>query len=92
MTIAQMLRAQHVGIKDLKNRLSMLFKTHKPIVATDRGRPIYLLIPYDEMVELLEMLEEAKDEEFVRMVQSGRKEYVKGKWRSARKLWKKLGI
>ncbi len=92
MTIAQILRAQHVGVKELKNHLSMLFKTHKPIVATDRGQPTYLLIPYDEMVELLEMLEEAKDEEFVRMVQSGRKAYAKGKWRPAGKLWKKLGV
>ncbi|MCX5794177.1 MAG: type II toxin-antitoxin system prevent-host-death family antitoxin [Elusimicrobia bacterium] len=92
MTLAQILKARHVGVKELKNNLSMLLRTHKPIVATDRGQPAYMLIPYDEMVDLLEMLEESRDQALVAMVQSGRKAYAAGRWRPAAKVLKKLEL
>ncbi|MCX5783782.1 MAG: hypothetical protein NTW04_05025 [Elusimicrobia bacterium] len=71
MTLSQMLGARHVGVKELKNNISMLFKTHKPIVATDRGQPTYFLIPYEDIVELIEMIEEARDAKLIRAIQSG---------------------
>ncbi|MBI4655205.1 MAG: type II toxin-antitoxin system Phd/YefM family antitoxin [Elusimicrobia bacterium] len=91
MTISQMFRAQHVGVKELKNHLSMFFKSHKPIIATDRGQPAYFLVPYENMVELIEMLEEAKDAGLARLVKSGRQTYAKGGWIPVSNLWKKLG-
>ncbi|MDD5629799.1 MAG: hypothetical protein PHU21_12085, partial [Elusimicrobia bacterium] len=90
--LAQILKARHVGVKELKNNLSIIFRTRKPIVATDRGQPAYMLIPYDEMVNLLEMLEESRDQALVSLVQSGRKAYSAGGWRPADKAWKKLGL
>lgn len=90
MTIAALLRAKHVGIKELKNRLSELLKTQQPLVATDRGQPAYFMIPYEEMIELVEMLEELSDPETLRQVAEGRKAYRKGGWVPVSNLWKKL--
>ncbi|MBI4678104.1 MAG: hypothetical protein HY748_11030 [Elusimicrobia bacterium] len=78
-------------MKDLKNHLSMFFKSRKPIVATDRGRPAYFLVPYEDMVELIEMLDEAKDAELVKLVKTGRQAYARGGWIPVSGLWKKLG-
>lgn len=80
MTVASLLRAKHVGIKELKNRLSEFLSQDRPLVATDRGDPIYFLVPYDEMVEIVEILEELSDPEAVKRVQEGRKAYKKGGW------------
>lgn len=91
MTVATLLRAKHVGIKELKDHLSELLRNHEPIVATDRGAPTYFLIPYDEMIEVVEILEELSDPEIVRNIQEGRKAYKKGGWVPVSNLWKKLG-
>lgn len=92
MSVTALLKAKHVGIKDLKNHLSKLLKTHKPLVATDRGEPTYFFIPYHEMVEIVEMLEELSDPETLRRIQEGRKTYREGGWIPVSKLWKNLGI
>ena len=91
MTFSQMLRAPHIGVKELKNNLSMLFKTHKPIIATDRGQPAYVLVPYADMVEMMELMEEAKDAGLVAEIKAARKAYAKGGWAPVADMWKKLG-
>lgn len=91
MAVASLLKARHVGIKELKNRLSELLRTRQPLVATDRGEPTYFFVPYDEMVEVVEILEELSDPETVKRVQEGRTAYQKGGWIPVARLWKKLG-
>jgi len=91
MTFSQMLRAPHIGVKELKNNLSMLFKTHKPIIATDRGQPAYVLVPYADMVEMMELMEEAKDAGLVAEIKAARQAYAKGGWAPVADMWKKLG-
>ena len=91
MTLSQRLRARHIGVKELKNNLSMLFRSHKPIIATDRGQPAYFLVPYDDMVEMMEFMEEARDAGLVAEIKAGRQAYAKGGWSPVADLWKKLG-
>ena len=69
----------------------MLFRSHKPIIATDRGQPAYFLVPYDDMVEMMEFMEEARDAGLVAEIKAGRQSYGKGGWIPASNLWKKLG-
>ena len=90
MTVASLLKAKHIGIKELKDHLSELLRKHEPIVATDRGDPTYFLIPYDEMVEIVEILEELSDPEIVKNVQEGRRAYKKGGWIPLAHLWNKI--
>ena len=92
MTVASLLKAKHVGIKELKNHLSAMLKTHRPMVATDRGEPTYFFIPYNEMIEIVEILEELSDPDMVRQIQKARLAYKKNGWVPASRLWKKLGM
>ncbi len=92
MGVAGLLRAQHVGIRDLKNRLSEFLAGGKPLVATDRGRPKYFLIPYEEMAELAETLEELSDPRMVAQVQEARDAYRRGEGVPVSRLWKRLGL
>jgi prevent-host-death family protein len=90
MGVAELLRARHVGVRDLKNKLSEYLGSGKPIVATDRGNPKYFLVPYEEMVELVEMLEEANDPKLVAQVQESRAAYRRGEWIPVSRLWSRL--
>lgn len=90
MTVASLLKAKHIGIKELKDHLSELLRKHEPMVATDRGVPAYFLIPYDEMVEIVEIIEELSDPETVKNIHAGRKAYKKGGWIPLSHLWKKV--
>lgn len=73
MTIAaQLLRAPHIGIRNLKNRLSWVLRHKSAFIVTDRGIPIKVLLPYSDMVEMIELIDEAADSETLRALQEGR--------------------
>jgi antitoxin (DNA-binding transcriptional repressor) of toxin-antitoxin stability system len=73
MSIAtELLRAPHIGIRNLKNRLSWVLKRKSTFIVTDRGTPVEVLLPYSDMVEMIELINEATDSETLRAVQEGR--------------------
>jgi len=73
MTIAtKLLRAPHIGIRNLKNRLSWVLRHKSTFIVTDRGIPIEVLLPYSDMVEMIELIDEVTDSETLRAVQEGR--------------------
>ena len=92
MAVAGLLRARHVGIRELKDHLSELLEEGKPLVATDHGNPKYFLVPYEEMAELVEMMDELSDIRLVSQVKEAREEYRAGKWKPVSGLWKRLGV
>jgi len=91
MAVAGLLRARHVGIRELKDHLSELMEAGKPLVATDHGNPKYFLVPYGEMAELIEMMDELSDAHVISQVKEAREEYRAGKWKPVSGLWKQLG-
>ena len=73
MSIAtDLLKTRHVGIRDLKEHLTTEL-LHKPLIITDRGTPVSVNVPYSEMMEFLDILNEIEDTETVLTVQEGRK-------------------
>ena len=73
MTIASMLlRAPHIGVRELKTNLSRLLKKGNPLIVTDRGTPIEVMLPYSDIVEIAELVDEATDIETLRAVGEGR--------------------
>ncbi len=73
MSIAtSILKSPHVGIRDLKIHLSSLLKKGSLIV-TERGKPVNVILPYSDMIELLDMLDEITDPETIKTIQEGRK-------------------
>lgn len=74
MSIAtDILKSHHIGIRDLKEHLSKLLKTNEPLVVTDRGTPINVILPYSDMLELMDILDELSDLETLKAIQEGRK-------------------
>ncbi|MBU0694316.1 MAG: type II toxin-antitoxin system Phd/YefM family antitoxin [Candidatus Omnitrophica bacterium] len=67
-----LLKSDHIGIRDFRDHLCKIFrKKEKPVIITDRGEPVKVLLPYNDMVELLEFLDELTDVNTMRNVHEG---------------------
>ena len=74
MTIAQaILRAKNVGIRNAKNKLSKLIKKHELWIITEHGTPRSALLPYDDLLDLVDVIDELQDKEAIEAVIDGRK-------------------
>ena len=74
MTVATaLLNADHVGVRDLREHLSKRLHNHKPIIVTDHGHPKKVLISYDDMMEIVEILDELEDPGTLAAVSEGRR-------------------
>ena len=73
-----LLKAPHVGVRELKENLSGFLKKKRPLVVTEHGAPTRVLVPYDEMVELLDIIEEIDDVETASLVAQGRRAIREG--------------
>lgn len=78
MSIAiELLKAPHVGIRDIKEHLSkQLLKD--VLVITDRGIPVSVNLPYSDVLELADIMDEITDLETMGAVQEGRKTIREG--------------
>jgi len=73
MSVAtDLLKAHHIGIRDLKGHLSTSF-LNEILVITDRGTPVSVNLPYSDVLELVEILDELSDPETIATIQEGRK-------------------
>lgn len=74
MTVATaLLNAKYVGIRDLREHLSKRLKGSKVIVVTEHGTPTKVILSYQDVVELIEVLDELRDQTAIQAVQEGRK-------------------
>jgi antitoxin (DNA-binding transcriptional repressor) of toxin-antitoxin stability system len=69
---SDLLRAERVGVRELREQLSKKIKKGKLIVVTDHGDPINVLIPYEDILELIDILEEIQDSETLQTIHAGR--------------------
>lgn len=79
MTFAQkILRSEYVGVKQLKNNLSEYLKEKESVVVTNRGRPTNVILSYDEVMDLVDLVEEISDPDLIRTIQEGREAIARG--------------
>lgn len=79
MTVVQaLLNAKHIGVRDLREHLSRRLKGKKAIVVTEHGTPTKVILSYEDVVELIEVLDELQDQAAIQAVQEGRKEIKVG--------------
>jgi len=71
---------KYVGVRELRGNLSRMLKSRQAYFVTDHGKPVKAMIPYETLLELLEVLEELKDKTLIQEVARGRKEYREGGW------------
>lgn len=73
MTIATaLLNARYIGVRELREHLSNRIKGNKVIVVTDHGTPTKVILSYRDVVELIEVMDELRDQAAVQTVQEGR--------------------
>lgn len=73
MTLATiLLRAPHIGVRQFKSGLSKFLKSRNPLIITERGVPVEVVIPYAEAIEMVDLIDEATDLETLKAVEEGR--------------------
>ena len=78
MTLIQnILQAPHYGVRDYKAHLSSYLKSMKPQIVTHHGKPKKVIIEYDEMIELIDILEELQNSLLIKDIQKAREDYQK---------------
>jgi hypothetical protein len=71
-TAVQLLKAPRYGIRDFKSHLSERIRSKKAMILVDRGEPKKVIMDYDELVGLLELVEDLHDKELMQLVREGR--------------------
>ena len=93
MTLVSLLRkAKPVNVREAQAKLSQLIKSKSPSMVVSHGKPVSFLVPYEEMLDLVEMLDELKDRKLLEEIARGRSEYTKGKLIPAERLFRKMGL
>ncbi|MDP8299140.1 MAG: hypothetical protein P9L88_04480 [Candidatus Tantalella remota] len=72
-----LLKAHKVGMRDFKAHISKDY-LGKIVIVTSGGDPVSVNIPYEEVLEMVDLLDEITDEETMRMVEEGRKSIGSG--------------
>ncbi len=92
MTVARaLLNAKSIGVRRLKNNLSRFINKNELFIVTEYGTPEGVYVPYEEMMEIVDVLDELQDKETVEAVAEGRKAIkAKQKGISVSKVFKKI--
>jgi len=72
------LKAEHVGARAFRKHLFEFLKDDEPLVITEHGQPVRMMLDYREMLDLLDMLDELSDPETIEAVREGRKAIAAG--------------
>ena len=80
MTIANaLLKARSVGIRNFRNKLSKFIGKHELFIVTEHGQPASVLLPYEDMLEIVDVLDELQDKETLKTILEGRKAIKSGR-------------
>jgi hypothetical protein len=66
------LKAEHVGIREFKDHLSIKLLSDTRII-TDRGKPVSVNMPYEDLMEIIDLIDELSDPKTLALVAAGRK-------------------
>jgi antitoxin (DNA-binding transcriptional repressor) of toxin-antitoxin stability system len=93
MTARSLLRqSKPVNVREAQATLSRLIRSKKPSLVLSHGKPVSFLVPYEEMLELLERLDDLKDQRLLDEITRARLEYAEGKAVPAERLFRKMGL
>ena len=91
--IREIVRAEHIGIKDLRDHVPKYMRDNQVYLVTRHGQPAKFLVPYDEMAELVDILDELSDPETLETVARGRRAIAKGEHPvPVKEVWQRLGL
>lgn len=74
MTFSMMLlKARSIGVRNFRDGASKFIRQHKPLVITDRGTPEGVYLPYADVLEIADILDELNDRELLKTIDGGRR-------------------
>ncbi len=79
-------KANAVDVREAQAQLSILIRSKTPSKILLGGKPVSVLVPYEDMLNLVEVLDELTDDKFLGEIKRARKEYAQGKTVSAEHL------
>ena len=85
-------KAKPVNVREAQAQLSKLIHSKLPSMVLSHGKPVSFLVPYEDMLDLVESLEELKDKKLLGEIARARIEYAQGKAVPAERLFKKMGL
>ena len=85
-------KAKPVNVREAQAQLSKLIRSKSPSMVLSHGKPVSFLVPYEDMLDLVETLDELKDRRLLKELERARTEYTRGKSIPAERLFKKLGL
>jgi len=90
-TVSLLRKAKPVNVREAQAKLSQLIKSRSPSMVVSHGKPVSFLVPYEEMLDLVETLDELKDTKLLREIARMRAEYARGRAVPAERLFRKIG-
>lgn len=75
MKPSALLHAKTIGVRDLRENLTKIVKNNKPYLVVKHGERKMFLVPYEDIVDLIEILEESKDAVLREEIRRARDEY-----------------
>ncbi len=75
---SSMMKARHIGVRELRLHLSKRLKSKNPLVITEHGTPTKVIVSYDDMLDLVDILDELQDAGTLRAVTRARNAVKKG--------------
>lgn len=93
MGVGNLLRnAKPVNVREAQAQLSKLIRSKSPSMVLSHGKPVSFLVPYEDMLDLVETLDELKDKKLLGEIERARTEYAQGKQVPVERLFRKMGL
>ena len=85
-------KAKPVNVRDAQAQLSKLIRSKTPTMVLSHGKPVSFLVPYEDMLNFVDTLDELKDKKLLREIERARIEYGQAKAVPAGRLFRKMGV
>lgn len=79
MTIEKaLLHAKSIGVRNFRDKISQLIGSRQIFIVTEHGSPTSVLLPYENVLEIVDILDELKDKGALKVIAEGRKAIRRG--------------
>ena len=79
MTLASvLLRAPRIGAREFRNKACAFINMGKAYLITEHGHPAGIFLPYEDALELVDIIDELNDRKLLKAIAEGRRAIRKG--------------